>query len=176
MIFNHRMCRKQSVASVEFPIIRNPLDAAVETPLQRLLSRLTRGAFRDRHERWVRDAMDAFEAQGERIVSGRRSRVVLTPRRWCQVLKKLTLLRDDGDNKARSPERARRKPLKPSRREGRLVRLTCGDLLACFFHSHARLLVRRAPRFPCALFIEGLRLQDSDAFASREWKVASLRV
>jgi hypothetical protein len=29
--------------------------------------------------------------------------VVLTPRRWRQVLKKLTLLRGDGDNKARSP-------------------------------------------------------------------------
>jgi hypothetical protein len=25
--------------------------------------------------------------------------VVLTPRRWRQILKKLTLLRDDGDNK-----------------------------------------------------------------------------
>src|SRR4029079_17715023 len=40
----------------------------------------------------------------------RRSRVVLTPRRWCQVLGKLTLLRGDGGKKARSPGRARSKP------------------------------------------------------------------
>ena len=50
---------------------------------------------------------------------GRRSRSVLIPRRWYQVLKKLTHLRDDGDNKARSPGRLRRKSLKPSRRECR---------------------------------------------------------
>jgi hypothetical protein len=36
----------------------------------------------------------------------RRSRVVLTPRRWCQVLGKLTLLGSDGGKKARSPGRA----------------------------------------------------------------------
>jgi hypothetical protein len=40
----------------------------------------------------------------------RRSRVVLTPRRWCQVSAKLTLLRSDGGKKARSPGRARSKP------------------------------------------------------------------
>src|ERR1035438_1375884 len=32
------------------------------------------------------------------------------------------LLRDDGGKRARSPGRARRKPLKPSRREGRMIR------------------------------------------------------
>src|ERR1700680_4019822 len=36
-------------------------------------------------------------------------------------------LRSDGDKKARSPGRARRKPLKPLRREGRVFRWTCGD-------------------------------------------------
>jgi hypothetical protein len=41
-----------------------------------------RGAYRDRHERWVRDAVDAVAAQDERGQSGRRSRVVLAPRRW----------------------------------------------------------------------------------------------
>src|SRR4029077_18970571 len=41
-----------------------------------------------RHERWVRDAMDAAAAQDERSYCGRRSRVVLTPRRWRQVLEK----------------------------------------------------------------------------------------
>jgi len=40
---------------------------------------------------------------------------------------------------------------KPSRRECRIVRRTCGDLLACFFQLHARLRVRLAPGIPCAL-------------------------
>ena len=33
----------------------------------------------------------------------------------------------DGGKKARSPGRARKKPLKPLRREGRMSRRTCGD-------------------------------------------------
>jgi len=45
----------------------------------------TRGAFRDRHERWVRDAVDAGALCDELRSRGRRSRVVLTPRRWRQV-------------------------------------------------------------------------------------------
>ena len=48
----------------------------------------TRGALRGRHGRWVRDAVDADSAFDEWRESGRRSRVVLTPRRWCQVLEK----------------------------------------------------------------------------------------
>jgi hypothetical protein len=44
---------------------------------------------------------------------GRRSRVVLTPRRWRQIGGSNSV--SDGDNKARSPRRARRKPLKPLR-------------------------------------------------------------
>jgi hypothetical protein len=47
------------------------------------------------------------------LACGRRSRVVLTPRRWRQVCGSLSA--DDGDNQARSPRRARRKPLKPLR-------------------------------------------------------------
>src|ERR1700694_1009446 len=50
----------------------------------------------------------------ERCQSGRRSRVVLTPRRWCQVGDDASHRADDGGKKARSPRRARRKPLKPS--------------------------------------------------------------
>ena len=48
----------------------------------------TRGAFRDRHGRWARDAMDAACQKTNDVARGRRSRVVLTPRRWCQVLEK----------------------------------------------------------------------------------------
>ena len=51
-----------------------------------------------------RDAMDAFDATDECIRGGRRSRVVLAPRRWREVLEKLTLLRDDGD---KEPDRRR---------------------------------------------------------------------
>ncbi|WP_424172977.1 CoA transferase, partial [Bradyrhizobium sp.] len=40
----------------------------------------------------------------------------------------------DGDNKPGSPRRARRKPLKPLRREGREFRRTCGDYACVLFH------------------------------------------
>ena len=58
--------------------------------------------------RWTRAAL-LTRAQAR----GRRSRVVLTPRRWRQVGGGSSA--GDGDNKARSPGRARRKPLKPLR-------------------------------------------------------------
>jgi hypothetical protein len=59
----------------------------------------------------------------ERCCCVRRSRVVLTPRRWCQVRgglvgptgRRQTISVDDGGKQARSPGRARRKPLKPLR-------------------------------------------------------------
>jgi hypothetical protein len=77
-----------------------------------------RGAFRHRHERGKRDAMDALVSRGERRESGRRNRVVLIPRRWGQVL---------GDNpratvaiKPGTPGRARISS-KPLRREGRIA-------------------------------------------------------
>src|SRR3954465_6952471 len=60
-----------------------------------------------------RDAMDANTPLTNGAERGRRSRVVLTPRRWRQVLR--SDAQSDGDNKARSPERSRRKPLKPLR-------------------------------------------------------------
>ena len=49
----------------------------------------------------------------ETFAADGRSRVVLAPRPWRQVLEKLMLLRDDGGKKRRSPGRARisRKPL-----------------------------------------------------------------
>jgi hypothetical protein len=65
---------------------------------------------------------------------GRRSRVVLMPRRRHQVLREDA--RDDGDKKARSPGRARRKPLKPLRAgmpglTGELVVTTLVCFLLC---------------------------------------------
>jgi hypothetical protein len=85
------------------------------------------GRMRYRHEtrggmRWTRHVRTTDD-----VVRGRRSRVVLTPRRWCQVcgmamsaLTGATRRAGDGDNKARSPRRVRRKPLKPLRRECRV--------------------------------------------------------
>jgi hypothetical protein len=61
--------------------------------------------------------VDADGAVDERASCGRRSRVVLTPRRRRQVGGSNSA--DDGDKQARSPGRARRKPLKPLRGECR---------------------------------------------------------
>jgi hypothetical protein len=44
-----------------------------------------RGAFRDRHGRRARDAVDAACQKTNDVARGRQSRVVLTPRRWRQV-------------------------------------------------------------------------------------------
>src|ERR1700732_686431 len=60
-----------------------------------------------------RDAVDAATAQDERRQRVRQSRVVLTPRRWRQVGGRCSA--DDGGKKARSPGRARNKPLRPLR-------------------------------------------------------------
>jgi hypothetical protein len=65
-----------------------------------------------------RDAVDAACEQTNDIARGRQSRVVLTPRRWRQVGE--SNFTGDGGKKARSPGRARRKPLKPLRGECRV--------------------------------------------------------
>jgi len=77
--------------------------------------------------RWTRAALLTSA-----LTCGRRSRVVLTSRRWRQVGERD--FTGDGGKQARSPGRARSKPLKPLRREGRVFRWTCGDALACFPH------------------------------------------
>jgi hypothetical protein len=69
-----------------------------------------KGAFRDRHGRrlgmrWTRVALLT-----RALSCGRRSRVVLTPRRWRQVGDDASHHADDGGKKARSPGRARNKP------------------------------------------------------------------
>jgi hypothetical protein len=117
-------------------IFRIALDDQVETAIEPNRPAPTKGAFRDRHGRRERDAVDAAMSKDERAWRGRRSRVVLAPRRWRQVLGKPMLPRDDGGKKARSPGRARRKPLKPSARgmpgAPGVIR---GDLLVCFFQT-----------------------------------------
>src|SRR5258708_37248525 len=66
-----------------------------------------RGAYRDRHGRGM-GCGGRGSAIDEQRLSGRRSRVVLTPRRWCQVGGSNSA--DDGGKRARSPGRARNKP------------------------------------------------------------------
>src|SRR6266550_407496 len=100
----------------------------------------------------------------ERCCSVRRSRVVLTPRCWCQVRgvksaqpgldKNISV--GDGGKRARSPGRARRKPLKPLRAG------TSGDsgvlVYSCAFYQykvHTRPRVQRAPGVPHALYFKG---------------------
>jgi hypothetical protein len=67
----------------------------------------------------ARDAVDARGALTKALICGRRSRVVLTPRRWRQVGG--SDFTGDGGKKARSPGRARNKPLKPLRGECRVI-------------------------------------------------------
>ena len=117
-----------------------PLHSLLETPLWIPPSRPSRGAFRDRHERWAgmrwtrqrlaREGLQGgfFESVSdqqhadERRCCVRRSHVVLTPRRWRQVWRSRvgpTGLRQNTSARRRwqkSPDtRARRKPLKPLR-------------------------------------------------------------
>jgi hypothetical protein len=79
-----------------------------------------------------RDAVDAMATQDGRRRRGRRSRVVLTPRRWRQVSRGHSRA-GDGGKRARSPGRARRKPLKPLRRECRVNRCDRGDYARVLF-------------------------------------------
>ena len=65
-----------------------------------------------RHERGAGCGRRGSHHTTNDVDCGRRSRVVLTPQGWRQVSHHD--VRGDGDNKVRSPGRARRKPLKPS--------------------------------------------------------------
>src|SRR6201996_2354528 len=50
-----------------------------------------------------------------------------------------------------------------------VIRRTCGDLLVCFFHLHARLWVRSAhPAFPAPSDVEGKRDARPGPFAPRD--------
>ncbi len=101
-----------------------------------------RGAARDRHGRWERDAMDAaasgaiiartsdVAADGEVVWSWR-------PDAGAKFAKTLPRLASDGGKRARSPRRARRKPLKPLRRECRLFPVNLWLLTRVLFYAHA---------------------------------------
>jgi hypothetical protein len=107
----------------------------------------TQGAFRDRHERKVGMRWTRAALLTRALICGRRSRVVLTPRRRRQVSQKC--LRGDGDKKARSSGRVRNKLLKPSRAGmpgdpgATVVTSACA-----YYTSRTRLRVQRAPGIP----------------------------
>jgi hypothetical protein len=94
--------------------------------------------------------MDAAAARDERRRRGRRSRVVLTPRRWRQVF---------ANQFAR--RRWQQSPVTEESSKETVKTIAQGrpgvsgepvvTTLVCFIISHARLWVRRAPGFPCAL-------------------------
>jgi hypothetical protein len=78
----------------DLPVVSSPaaknisLFDLVDTAIEHYRPALIRRGVTRRHERGAGDAMDALGAQDGRLQSGRRSRVVLAPRRWCQVLEK----------------------------------------------------------------------------------------
>jgi len=71
--------------------------------------------------RWTRHVRRrlTLQADGEVVWSWRSDA-------GAKFAKTLPRLASDGGKRARSPGRARRTPLKPSRRECRLMRYTCG--------------------------------------------------
>ena len=115
-----------------------------------------------------------YGTQDEVRRSGRRSRVVLTPRRWRQVgddgLQRTcddashhtgddaSHRTGDGGNKARSPGRARRKPLKPLRRECRREAVHLWRLHSCaFYFAHGVMGATAHPAFPAPSLEVALR-------------------
>jgi hypothetical protein len=101
-----------------------------------------RGAARDRHGRWERDAMDAMasgaiiartndaDADGEVVWFWR-------PDAGAKVLERNARFRSDGGKRARSPGRARRTPLKPLRRDRRMFPVNLWLLTPVLFVAQA---------------------------------------
>jgi hypothetical protein len=98
----------QSPSAKIFPFPSNPNHLHVSR-----IPAHTTGAFRDRHGRRVGMRWTRVAPKTRAPPCGRRSHVVLTPRRWRQVGERD--FTDDGGKQARSPGRARNKLLKPSR-------------------------------------------------------------
>ena len=130
-----------------------------------------RGAYALSSRNVGRDAVDASSAQDERAACVRRSRVVLTPRRWRQA---------GRDAFASWPATGARKPGPRREHEGTRKTIARGmpemfglpvvAILVCFHSSHARLRVRRRTGIPCALFFRGRQclLHDPGADTPRE--------
>jgi hypothetical protein len=96
--------------------------------------------------------MDGSAATDECGRRGRRSRVVLIPRRWYPAQCAQAHCRDTVAKKPGAPRRARISR-KPSRREGRVVRLTCGSC-PVHFCPHGGHGPQSRSGLPCALHIK----------------------
>jgi len=114
-----------------------------------------------------RDAVDA-KCVARRAAFFSRTAKPCGPGAPMQVPSFSNLPRGDGDNKARSHRGEHGISCKPSRRECRRKRLTCGDLLVCFFIRTQGCGCGWRPAFPApSSFREG-STHHSDAIAPRE--------
>ena len=116
---------------------------------------------------FYRSVSDRSASADERCCCVRQNRVVLTPQRLASSLAEVLRARPGGQNlnprgdgvkQARSPGRARYRPLKPLRRESRIASAGPVCSCACFCTIlHTRPRVQRASGFPCALFLQRVR-------------------
>jgi len=134
-----------------------------------VIPRLIKRDAPDRHECWVRGAMDALVCGDEARWRGRQKRVVPISRRWDQVSRgdvsrEATVAKTPGHRGERAISR------KPLRRECRHVRRTCHDLRACFLpFLHARLRVRFGIRHSLRpLDFGGTKMMQSSGALCRE--------
>jgi hypothetical protein len=139
------------------------------------LSRLRHGA--DSVFAWFRVRAHASSRSPSEDVRGRTSRVVLTPGvcasspvvMWRSNRgARISHLRGDGGNSASLPGESTKDTLKPSRREGRAIRRTCGPPRVHFYR--ARICgCQPAPGLPCALVTtRAMRSGKARANAPRE--------
>ena len=132
-----------------------PLAPSGKSPIALRASRArSRGAFRDRHERWARDAMDAGASPDERRQRGRRSRVVLMPRRWHQVG---GAIRQRWWQESPITRESAKEAVKTNRAgKAGLFRRTCGDY-ARVLYSFGREAAgaHKHPAFPAPSIDEG---------------------
>jgi hypothetical protein len=92
-------------------------------------------------------------ADGEgRLFCVRRSRVVLAPRPWRLSCGRYPA--DNGDNKRRSPGRARISRQTIARGESGCLGCTCQTRVRSYYPLHTVLRAQSAPGFPCALSSE----------------------
>src|SRR5579872_6700773 len=97
-----------------------------------------------------RDAVDALAPLTNGARGGRRSRVVLTPRRWRQVCGDNPA--SDGGKKARLTRKSTKETVKTiARGMPGVSGVTVVTNSSCFLFLHARLRAHRSPGIPCAL-------------------------
>ena len=158
--------------------LSTPLDAPPKSEIFSRASRPDKRAYRDRHGRWVRDAVDAAASGarcGRRAAPngcerfngvqttgadcGRQSRVVLTPVAGAKFTEAksaqpgLMSLNPWATvtTRIRSPGRARNKPLKPLRGECRAFSGVTVVTNARVYYSTRAAAGASAPGIPCAL-------------------------